>query len=124
MILVGRPGAVVRAVSLNHQVTGSKQPLRNCGGILGSVYPFPRPHSCGSLWPWVCPYVMILPVAKRKLLIQPFCEVKPQSFKKFRLQRHYKRSMSSVSRDHESNTKVLFVSDYNLSRLYNPAQII
>ena len=29
----GRPGAVVRAVSLSHQVVGSKQPLRRfCGG--------------------------------------------------------------------------------------------
>jgi hypothetical protein len=29
----GRPGAVVRAVSLSHQVMGSKQPLRRfCGG--------------------------------------------------------------------------------------------
>ena len=29
----GRPGAVVRAVSLSHQVAGSKQPLRRfCGG--------------------------------------------------------------------------------------------
>ena len=29
----GRPGAVVRAVSLSHQVVGSKQPLRGfCGG--------------------------------------------------------------------------------------------
>ena len=28
-----RPGAVVRAVSLSHQVVGSKQPLRRfCGG--------------------------------------------------------------------------------------------
>ena len=38
---------------------------------------------------------MVSPVAKRELLIQPFCEVKPQSFKKFRLQRHCKRSMSA-----------------------------
>ena len=29
----GRPGVVVRAVSLSHQVMGSKQPLRRfCGG--------------------------------------------------------------------------------------------
>jgi len=34
-------------------------------------------------------------VAKRKLLIQPFCKVKPQSFKKFRFQRHCKRSISA-----------------------------
>lgn len=26
-----RPGAAVRAISLGHQVTGSKQPLRICG---------------------------------------------------------------------------------------------
>jgi len=33
LLLKGRPGAVVRAVSLSHQVTGSKQPLRRfCGG--------------------------------------------------------------------------------------------
>jgi len=33
LIEKGRPGAVVRAVSLSHQVVGSKQPLRRfCGG--------------------------------------------------------------------------------------------
>jgi len=53
----GRPGAVVRAVSLSHQVVGSKQPLRRfCGGKAVSVYPFPRPHSCGSLRHWICPF--------------------------------------------------------------------
>ena len=52
----GRPGAVVRAVSLSHQIVGSKQPLRRfAGGRLASFFPFPKPHSCGSLWHWVCP---------------------------------------------------------------------
>ena len=52
----GRPGAVVRAVSLSHQVVGLKQPLRRfAGGRLASVFPFPRSHSCGSLRHWVCP---------------------------------------------------------------------
>ena len=51
----GRPGAVVRAVSLSHQIVGSKQPLRRfAGGRLASIFPFPRPHSCGSLRHWVC----------------------------------------------------------------------
>jgi len=54
--LKGRPGAVVRAVSLSHQVVGSKQPLcKFAGGRLASVFPFPRPHSCESLQHWVCP---------------------------------------------------------------------
>jgi len=26
-----------------------------CGGKASSVFPFPRPHSCGSLRHWVCP---------------------------------------------------------------------
>ena len=52
----GRPGVVVRAVSLSHQVVGSKQPLyRFASGRLASVFPFLRPHSCGSLRHWVCP---------------------------------------------------------------------
>jgi len=55
----GRPGAVVRAVSLSHQVVGLKQPLRRfVGGRLASVFPFPRPHSCGSLRHWVCPFFL------------------------------------------------------------------
>ena len=55
----GRPGAVVRAVSQSHQVVGSKQPLRRfAGGRLASVFPFPRPHSCGSLRHWVCPFFL------------------------------------------------------------------
>jgi len=46
----------VRAVSLSHQVAGSKQPLRRFyGEKLASVFPFPRPHLCGSLRHWVCP---------------------------------------------------------------------
>jgi hypothetical protein len=50
---------VVRAVSLSHQAVGSKQPLRRlCGGRLASVFSFPRPHSCGSLWHWVCPTLL------------------------------------------------------------------
>ena len=49
--------SVVRAVSQSHQVVGSKQPLRRfAGGRLASVFPFPRPHSCGSLRHWVCPF--------------------------------------------------------------------
>jgi hypothetical protein len=45
----GRSDAVVRVLTLSHQVTGLKQPLRICGGKLALVYPFPRPHPCGSL---------------------------------------------------------------------------
>jgi hypothetical protein len=30
----GRPETVVRAVSLSHQIVGTKQPLRICGGDL------------------------------------------------------------------------------------------
>jgi len=41
----GRPGAVVRAVSLSHQFVGSKQPL--CRG-LASVFPFPDPTHVGA----------------------------------------------------------------------------
>ena len=45
----GRPGVVVRAVSLSHQVVCSKQPLRRFArGRLASVFPFPRPHSRAS----------------------------------------------------------------------------
>jgi hypothetical protein len=40
---------------VSYQVVGSKQPLSICGEWLSSsVYLFPRPHSCGSLWHWVC----------------------------------------------------------------------
>jgi hypothetical protein len=42
-------------VSPSQQVVGLKQPLCICGGGLASVYPFLIPHSCGRLWPWVCP---------------------------------------------------------------------
>jgi len=53
---MGRPGAVVRAVSLSHQVVGSSSLSADFAGErLVSVYPFPRPHSCGSLRHWVCP---------------------------------------------------------------------
>ena len=52
----GRPGAMVRAVSPSHQVVGSKQPLRRFAGGRLASFPFPRPHSCGSLWHWVCPF--------------------------------------------------------------------
>ena len=39
----GRPGAVVRAVSLSHQVVGSKQPLRRfCGGRLSLGFSLPQ----------------------------------------------------------------------------------
>ena len=45
----GRLGAVVRAVSLSHQVMSSKQPLlRFCGGRLASVFPFPDPTHVGA----------------------------------------------------------------------------
>jgi hypothetical protein len=52
------PSAVVRDVSLSHQVTGSKQPLHICKGRFASVYPFPRPppppRSCESLRVGAC----------------------------------------------------------------------
>ncbi|ONL98138.1 COMPASS-like H3K4 histone methylase component WDR5B [Zea mays] len=52
----GRSGAAARAISLSHQVVGAKQFLCICGGRrIVTVYPFPRPHSCGSLQHWVCP---------------------------------------------------------------------
>jgi hypothetical protein len=37
---------------------------------------------------------MLSPVAKRELLAQHFCKIEPQTFEKFRLQRHCKWSMS------------------------------
>ena len=47
----------INVVSLSHQVVGSKQPLcRFASGRLASVFPFLRPHSCGSLRHWVCPF--------------------------------------------------------------------
>jgi hypothetical protein len=56
----------VRAVSLIHQVVGLKQPLRIYGGRL-AFYPFLKPHSCGSLLHWVCPFA-ILHIASSLLL--------------------------------------------------------
>jgi hypothetical protein len=56
MFMKGKPGTVVRVVSLSHQVVGSKQPLRIYGDRLASVYLFLRPHSCESLWHWVYPF--------------------------------------------------------------------
>ena len=48
-VVKGSPGAVVRAVSLSHQVVGSKQPLRRfAGGRLASVFPFPDPTHVGA----------------------------------------------------------------------------
>jgi len=35
------------------------------GGRLASVFPFPRPHSCGSLWHWVCPFFFIYCLTSR-----------------------------------------------------------
>ena len=47
---------IPRSRRLSHQVAGSKQPLRRFyGEKLASVFPFPRPHLCGSLRHWVCP---------------------------------------------------------------------
>ena len=61
---------MVRAVSLSHQVVGSKQPLRRfCGGRLALVFPFPRPHSCGSLRHLVCPFFLSLDSKGKKRLM-------------------------------------------------------
>ena len=49
---------------LSHWVTRSR--VRSglsadfTGGRLASVFPFPRPHSCGSLRHWVCPYMHLV----------------------------------------------------------------
>jgi hypothetical protein len=61
---------VVRAVSPSHQVAGSKQPLRICGGRLASVYYFPRPHSHGSLWHVVCLFFTLW-----KMWVHAVCDV-------------------------------------------------
>ena len=45
----GRPGAVVRVVSLSHQVAGSKQPLRIFAGeVLPRFFSSPDPTHVGA----------------------------------------------------------------------------
>jgi len=45
----GRPGAVVRDVSLSNQVVDSKQPLRRfCGEGMSRFIPFPDPTHVGA----------------------------------------------------------------------------
>ena len=65
----GRPGAVVRAVSLSHQVVGSKQPPRRfCGGKACLGFSLPQTPR------WVCPlfYMHDLDTVSSKI----FCETK------------------------------------------------
>ena len=58
-----RRAGLVQWWELSHWVTRSR--VRSilsadfAGGRLASVFPFPRPHSCGSLWHWVCPFLAL-----------------------------------------------------------------
>ena len=58
---------------LSHWVTRSR--VRSslsadfAGGRFASVFPFPRPHSCGSLRHWVCPALFSLMFGKLELQI-------------------------------------------------------